>query len=764
MKKEQKPPSKKSVAPTEPKERGMQHRKREYRRDEYAKVDEDPLMKTADLQPRLINIDQFVESRAFELKHFLKILRAKGAPGGKLPFQSLPRHMRRRAMSHNYYRIPLRLRYADTVERIKEKAGDAVGRSRCRKHLRKSRVLLSEYKRRARTTKWLETHIWHAKRFHMTDLWGYKIANHCNDKSERAAYRFAAHDCCIIDKSYFHWIWLKGESKEHLAGLLQKHSYKPVAEMSGKKAFNTLWTDAEGKILAPVVILFNPSSMGTECLVCVHPAGVNDFTTSIQNSSIKYVPLNPSTLCTFQMYGKKAMQAAANVLLPLAVPRQPILNLVESIEDPSILPNNAVIGLKIRKPKSKFRMNERILRKEQNIEELKGADQYVYHKRDCNYSMNSAAPAFLETLLNWDAKFAECGLWDYEYLKKLVIEQPENMKITNRTRFYHKKKKPDLHKLLEKFKLMKVKPSATLAPIKEIEEEKVLSKSELQTVKETTEIEDKKDNNTMWVWIIIESSTTQKHFGSGLKIIFPAGIGLQLWRRLIYAGAKAVGLREQTSILHEKGLFVYPNDFPLTAPYDQMKRAEGVELAIEHYRKPPSKRVNYQKVGFCYPFISLWNDLVPTTEDIAKLRIAPFINREVGTPALYPVHIAMAKRYVPKERATICVCLTKVFCNCIHKIQLILCRIKRELKKSRCMMIRQQISKILIRNQRRSLGKQVLNCMIKKGRQSKQQNHRRGHKDVKTQKEFCIQKKIRTRRALRQKRSLLWKLKRKIRY
>jgi hypothetical protein len=33
--------------------------------------------------------------------------------GNKLPYQSVPKHLRRRAMSHNRYRIPKRIRKND---------------------------------------------------------------------------------------------------------------------------------------------------------------------------------------------------------------------------------------------------------------------------------------------------------------------------------------------------------------------------------------------------------------------------------------------------------------------------------------------------------------------------------------------------------------------------------------------------------------------------------------------------------------------------
>lgn len=50
----------------------------------------------------------FAEARATELSSMVKALGSKG--GSKRTFQLLPRHMRRRAVSHNVKRLPRRLR------------------------------------------------------------------------------------------------------------------------------------------------------------------------------------------------------------------------------------------------------------------------------------------------------------------------------------------------------------------------------------------------------------------------------------------------------------------------------------------------------------------------------------------------------------------------------------------------------------------------------------------------------------------------------
>jgi len=71
-----------------------------------------------------------------------------------------------------------------------------------RRHRRRPRNLLQDYERRKRKHAWLETHIWHAKRFHMAEIWGYKVPLHPNDRGVRAAYRDSVNKCLAFVRMY----------------------------------------------------------------------------------------------------------------------------------------------------------------------------------------------------------------------------------------------------------------------------------------------------------------------------------------------------------------------------------------------------------------------------------------------------------------------------------------------------------------------------------------------------------------------------------
>lgn len=110
-------------------------------------------------------------------------------------FQMLPRHMRRRTMGYLRKRLPHRIRQAAAI-RPPQKASKRPSR----KYRRRVRNLVGEYERRKRALDekmWLETHIWHAKRFHMSNMYGYRLPLHDNCKGKRAVYNCLKKFCCL---------------------------------------------------------------------------------------------------------------------------------------------------------------------------------------------------------------------------------------------------------------------------------------------------------------------------------------------------------------------------------------------------------------------------------------------------------------------------------------------------------------------------------------------------------------------------------------
>ncbi|VDK58388.1 unnamed protein product [Cylicostephanus goldi] len=149
-------------------------------------------MESEDLsKERFVRVHSYLEERAAQVADLLQVVDNSNLVSGEVTkgprtaAQRLPRHMRRwvfgflpktfvmftsdisrRAMAYEVRRFPKGLRNF---------AAPFLATSKHRKKppsrffRRRSRNLLLNYIRRQRRMVWLETHIWHAKRFHVID-------------------------------------------------------------------------------------------------------------------------------------------------------------------------------------------------------------------------------------------------------------------------------------------------------------------------------------------------------------------------------------------------------------------------------------------------------------------------------------------------------------------------------------------------------------------------------------------------------------------
>ena len=156
-------------------------------------------------------------------------------------------------MAHNYYRIPLRIRWK-SLHDMKNSEAETLERSRCRRHRRKLRYLLHLYELRMKAGgRWMETHIWHAKRFKMEDAWGVRYPTRCSDKSDRSTYRLTSKDsACIIDKSYFCHYRIKVSSIDDLSEFYSNLNIK--APQTGNFSLMGKVFDNENILIAPVQV------------------------------------------------------------------------------------------------------------------------------------------------------------------------------------------------------------------------------------------------------------------------------------------------------------------------------------------------------------------------------------------------------------------------------------------------------------------------------------------------------------------------------
>uniref|UniRef100_A0A5K3EKB0 HECT domain-containing protein n=1 Tax=Mesocestoides corti TaxID=53468 RepID=A0A5K3EKB0_MESCO len=130
------------------------------------------------------------------------------------PLQRLPVRLRRRAASHQIRRLPRRLHYRPvhaTTQKLLTQA------KKCRRYRRRPRRLAALAARRALlpTTvasgvKWIPTSLWHAKRFHMVENWGWRLPYAPTDKMFKALQRDTTDRCFMLDLGYMNSFSISG--------------------------------------------------------------------------------------------------------------------------------------------------------------------------------------------------------------------------------------------------------------------------------------------------------------------------------------------------------------------------------------------------------------------------------------------------------------------------------------------------------------------------------------------------------------------------
>ncbi|XP_037533062.1 ribonucleases P/MRP protein subunit POP1 [Nematolebias whitei] len=247
--------------------------------------------------PKFITAGAFARARAAEVRAMLKAVTKTTASSHV--FQALPKHMRRRAMSHNTNRLPRRLR--DMANRMREKGLQASSKkkepakNKSRKARRRHGNLLLEFNRRQRKNIWLETHIWHAKRFHMVKKWGYCLGDRPTSKCYRPCYRAMSSHCLLQDLSYYCCIELKGEEDKLLAALSQltnKEAGPTFAAglcLSGcRQGSVTVYRAGlyPSQPLGPVTFLWRPQTQGAthrQLWIWAHPTLKQDLLPELQS-------------------------------------------------------------------------------------------------------------------------------------------------------------------------------------------------------------------------------------------------------------------------------------------------------------------------------------------------------------------------------------------------------------------------------------------------------------------------------------------------
>ncbi|CAJ1461977.1 unnamed protein product [Effrenium voratum] len=224
--------------------------------------------------PQAVSVEQFAAERAEDVQKLLASL-------GDVAAQ--PRHLRRRTRSWQPFGLLRRRTQASapkTWRKVRRRKVEGQipastklavedGVVRVRKHWRRPGLLLRAHAwappslGAAAPTRYLETHVWHAKRAHMEEAWGHKLAACNNALGVRALHRAMSRHCCAHDRSYMQLVEIFGSEQLIVDTLAHCGADRRLIlakdARSGARRVRILLRDCGDQLITPALLLWSPS-------------------------------------------------------------------------------------------------------------------------------------------------------------------------------------------------------------------------------------------------------------------------------------------------------------------------------------------------------------------------------------------------------------------------------------------------------------------------------------------------------------------------
>uniref|UniRef100_A0A182R1Z4 Uncharacterized protein n=1 Tax=Anopheles funestus TaxID=62324 RepID=A0A182R1Z4_ANOFN len=635
-----------------------------------------------------LNPFKFADSRKDEVYQMLRNMTST-MHQRKLMHQSLPLHMRRRAMSYEVNRLPRKFRVVHTAQFSKSGVSEKKKRP-SRKFRRKAHNLLREYERRKRAFVWLETHVWHAKRFRMSSRWGYKIPLTPYNKCYRSSYRATSKHCLMHDLSYEGCVEVSGPEtllKEGLRRLCSERTGLTVAAKAytaGHRAgFAWLYEDGAYpyNCLGKVRFVWRASGAGDNTerrtiWMFTHPT----FYRQLVEQLVK----------VFQL--KNALRETNQTIEDIT--RNPT-----DIRCPRYTSESSGVEVvELKDTLNRFHLTGPLAHAT-----IVKTFRLFTAPTETNTSHRTWFNDFIDTTPKYNKIITQqSSYWtDIKDLTSpgelspgeviaLLVQDPRLNRPNKRT-----KALPDVPARYNFTKgvLPQLTQPRAIRSFSPMWDETVRRRitEEMKTTHELNQL------HSVETLIAGELSVSETHlqplpilllqspgsqdadykrlgYGSSWEVIVPAGYGLAVWHSLVIWGAKSVGQKELEMIALESG--VDRSDVPDTMLGKEEAVHKQSEALNRYFNRPNNKRVNYTKLAIASPFLCPWTQLVREwnnaqngsdrpffvlrdQEILAKLKLAldrKFNIHSIGLPpdALVPVLLTLKTRGNPGNNAIIC--------------------------------------------------------------------------------------------------------------
>ncbi|KAI0714000.1 POP1-domain-containing protein [Cerioporus squamosus] len=585
--------------------------------------------------PGALDVERFAESRAFEINAMHEAMQNARASSTSRAWQQLPRHLRRRAASHDVRRVPLRLRDKARAE-MDPARKTALGRNHPKLgKLRRVKRTIELLRRQADKT-WLETHIWHAKRMHMEHMWGYRLAVTPTEKSFRPSHRASVHGSILHDASYFATIELKGP-EDLLRNILdsccdcQGPSMGATRFLTGTRAAETYiygYNKYPYNLIGPATVLWHAISADAPSVI-KRGSGKGkgksngkeketpSTTDAQQRTRVVWIRVHPSItgevhdalrlsasfaldkakqigriaevemadlrehFNVFEIMGPKSSQVIKGALRPVSDQRgdfKKFWDSLSSLQSSGSVARGMVIGFTVHDPRLSF--------------PPKNAKLSI----DGGPTLPPASQVFPSAAL------AQSQIWDEQ--TRMVLRKPR-----------YKKKDLDERR------------SNNLVPGTPLKSERNDDRIPVLLIQRSVEnaalSADPHSPRLM--------TTTSLH---GWTLIVPQGWGMPFLSSLIYTGTRVGGQRERQTQAFEAGCAYFPRDIPATQAYDDYAEDRADDERDSWGRKPPAKRPNYDKLGTRSPWRPDWGVVLGIEEPPKPQELENFVDTQRDADAM----------------------------------------------------------------------------------------------------------------------------------
>ncbi|KAI4881778.1 hypothetical protein NFI96_011476, partial [Prochilodus magdalenae] len=626
--------------------------------------------------PKYITASHFAKARAAEVDVMLRAV--SKTSGSCHVFGALPKHMRRRAMSHNTKRLPWRLR--ELAHRMLEKSQQAgqkekkeQSKTKSRRARRRHGNLLLEFNRRQKKNKWLETHIWHAKRFHMVKRWGYCLGDRPTYKCYRASYRAMSTGCLLQDLSYYCCVELQGPEEQLLSALSRLTSketgltFAASLCVTGQREGSILLHKPDQyphQLMGPAHFLWRPRSAESthrQLWIWAHPTLKQDLlpvlqavcqcfeevTPAVEENSLKpqvepgpTAPAFSDPCSETQRQGKRKRKnmgddndhRPAKKILGDGT-RSPITPVSWKSSKTDIVINDLsmeVVRYRLIGPLSHAVLTETLLPATISKVDTKVTSPFWWPEQCKNKNSMSLhqqqADIFqvLRGLHSTSELPAGCvlGLAVEDPRLTLPKKQGKATFDLQETQGVDEVRRRDLtlrgvpapcaqSALWDR----SVRENVTNHKISEQDLNKMKAELLVPGSRLVTPLEGR-----VPILLVHQAGKQQGEerngWGSGWDLLLPKGWGMAFWVPLVYRGVRVGGLQMSLKHSQNKGMPHFPHDFPDCPAGAHFQKQQEVELLEKFKRRPPSKRTNYIKHGCLAPFRSPWQQLVEEWEMI----------------------------------------------------------------------------------------------------------------------------------------------------